>query len=57
MNPTRSGLLGGLIVIALWALLWTWFLIGVTVAAAERQARHPRVEAARVMTDETSFEG
>ena len=59
MYSTRSGLLGGIAVIVLWALLWTWFLIGVTAAAAEKRARQaPEFPGlARFATFETWFEG
>lgn len=38
LHPTSSGLFFGLAVIALWALLWVWFLFSLG-AGQERQAR------------------
>ncbi len=39
LHPTRLGLAAGLVVVALWALLWAWFLLGVARGAPEKQAR------------------
>jgi len=50
LHPTSVGLAGGIVLIALWALLWAWFLIGV-VRAPEKEARQPGTipELARVI--------
>ena len=41
LHPTSVGLAGGIVLIALWALLWAWFLSGVVRSAPEKQARQP----------------
>jgi len=41
LHPTRFGFVGGIVVIALWALLWTWFLVAIVHGAPEREARQP----------------
>ena len=40
VRPSRVSLAFGLAVIALWALLWAWFLLGI-VRGPEKQARQP----------------
>ncbi|MGZ6143689.1 MAG: hypothetical protein ACXWLM_10130 [Myxococcales bacterium] len=52
LHPTPLGLAAGFVVIALWALLWAWFLIGLVRGAPEKQARQPGElpELARVVT-------
>ena len=41
LHPTSVGLAGGIVLIALWVLLWSWFLIGLVRGAPEKQARQP----------------
>ncbi|MFN2549297.1 MAG: hypothetical protein ABR567_17890 [Myxococcales bacterium] len=41
LHPTRFGLVGGIVLIALWALLWAWFVIGLSRGAPEKQGRQP----------------
>lgn len=58
LHPDRLGLVGGIVVIALWALLWAWFLFGIA-RGPERQVREARSapELSRAITFETSLAG
>jgi len=51
LHPTSVALAGGIVLIALWALLWAWFLSGMVRGAPEKQARQPGAipELARVI--------
>lgn len=40
VRPSRLSFAAGLAVIALWALLWVWFLLGI-VRGPEKHARQP----------------
>jgi hypothetical protein len=44
LHPTPLGLAAGLIVIVFWALLMTWFLIGLIGWPPEKTARQPGVD-------------
>ena len=57
LHPTPLGFAAGLVVIALWALIWAWFLFGVSRGAAEKQARQPGAfpELARALHDAASY--
>jgi len=41
LHPTPSALAFGLVVIALWALIWLWFLLQLSGPTLEAQARRP----------------
>ena len=60
IRPTRFSLALGVAVIAFWALLWSWFLLGV-VRSPEKRARQPgeipelaRMETSRAVAQRTT---
>jgi hypothetical protein len=58
LHPTRVGLVGGIVLIALWVLLWAWFLVGIA-RGPDQQARLARAvpDLAQLVTSETGFIG
>jgi hypothetical protein len=39
LHPTRTGWFAGIALIALWALLWLWFLVSLGHGTGDAQAR------------------